>query len=140
MLLRSLEVCMPEAPRRRVLDAVSGSPTFVGEGTRFVGNVSATGPFVLCGHLKGDGEIDGALNLAVSGHWEGRVHAVQAVIAGHVTGHLSIEEKLEIGQTAVIRGSVTARTVAIAKGAIVDGDISVTSGTPIIRFEEKRKD
>jgi len=46
--------------------------------------------------------------------------------------------KLEIGYTAVIRGKVSARTVAIAKGAIVDGEIEVTSDTPVMRFEEKR--
>jgi cytoskeletal protein CcmA (bactofilin family) len=68
------------------------------------------------------------------------VRAVQAVIAGKITGEITIDEKLEIGQTAVIRGSVTARTLAIAKGAVVDGDITVTSGTPITRFEEKRKE
>ena len=129
---------MSESPRRRLLDAVSSSPTFIGEGTKFVGSLSSTGPFVLCGHLKGDGRIDGPLNLAVSGHWEGVVQATQAVIAGRVTGDLRIDEKLEIGETAVIRGSVTARTLAIAKGAVVDGDITVTSGTPITRFEEKR--
>lgn len=132
---------MSEAPKRRLLDAVSStSPTFIGEGTEFAGNVSATGPFVLCGHIKGEGRIEGPLNLAVSGHWEGEVQAVQAVIAGRVTGDIRVEEKLEIGQTAVIRGSVTARTLAIAKGAVVDGDITVTSGAPITRFEEKRKD
>jgi len=136
----SIEVRMAEAPKRRLLDVISGSPTFVGEGTKFIGNVSATGPFVLCGHLKGDGQIDGALNLAVSGHWEGRVRAVQAVIAGRITGEIATDEKLEIGQTAVIRGSVSARTLAIAKGAVVDGDITVTSGAPITRFEEKRKE
>jgi cytoskeletal protein CcmA (bactofilin family) len=38
----------------------------------------------------------------------------------------------------VIRGRVTARTVAIARGAIVDGDIEVTSGEPVLEFEEKR--
>jgi cytoskeletal protein CcmA (bactofilin family) len=121
-----------------LLDAVSSSPTFIGEGTRFDGNVSGNGPFVVCGHIKGDGRIDGPLNLAVSGHWEGEVYATQAVVAGKVTGDLRIEEKLEIGQTAVIRGSVMARTLAIAKGAVVDGDITVTSGSPITRFEEKR--
>jgi hypothetical protein len=40
----------------------------------------------------------------------------------------------------VIRGSVSARTIAIAKGAIVDGDIEVTSGAPLFEFEEKRGD
>jgi cytoskeletal protein CcmA (bactofilin family) len=46
---------------------------------------------------------------------------------------------LEIGYTAVIRGKVSARTIAIAKGAIVDGEIEVTSGAPVLQFEEKRE-
>jgi hypothetical protein len=29
--------------------------------------------------------------------------------------------------------------LAIAQGAVVDGDITITSGAPITRFEEKRK-
>ena len=32
----------------------------------------------------------------------------------------------------------SARQVAIARGAIVDGDIEVTSGDAIVQFEEKR--
>lgn len=132
---------MPEAPKRRLIDEVAGgSPTFLGEHSEFVGNVTNSGAFVLCGHIKGDGHIDGTLNLAVSGHWEGRVQASQAVIAGRITGDLVVDEKLEIGHTAVIRGSVSARTIAIAKGAKVDGDITVTSGAPITRFEERRKE
>lgn len=131
---------MTDTPRRRLLDAFSESPTYLGERTAFIGNLESTGPFVLCGKIHGDGRIDGVLNLAVSGHWEGTVHARQAIVAGRVTGNIVIEEKLEIGQTAVIRGSVTARSLAIAKGAIVDGDITVTSGAPITRFEERRKD
>jgi cytoskeletal protein CcmA (bactofilin family) len=51
---------------------------------------------------------------------------------------LIVRDKLEIGYTAVIRGKVSARTVAIAKGAIVDGEIEVTSDVPVMRFEEKR--
>ena len=40
----------------------------------------------------------------------------------------------------MIRGKVSARTVAIAKGAIVDGEIEVTSDSPVLQFEEKRDD
>ena len=55
-------------------------------------------------------------------------------------GGLIVRDKLEIGYTAVIRGKVSARTIAIAKGAIVDGEIEVTSDTPVLQFEEKRED
>ena len=128
---------MNASPKRRLRDAFSGTPTFLGERTKFVGNLETSGPLVVCGHVQGDGH--GSVNLAVGAHWEGGIHAAQAVIAGRVTGTIVIDEKLEIGQTAVIHGSVTARMLAIAKGAVVDGDITITSGAPITRFEEKRK-
>jgi cytoskeletal protein CcmA (bactofilin family) len=99
----------------------------------------AVGPFVLSGQLKGDGRIDGPLNIAATAHWEGDVEATQAVVTGRVTGRLKVAGKLEIGKAAVIRGSVEAQTIAIARGAVVDGDIRVTGQAPIVRFEEKRE-
>ena len=46
--------------------------------------------------------------------------------------------RLEIGASAVITGRVTARSLAIANGAIIESDVTVTSGAPVVRFEEKR--
>ncbi|MDP9090318.1 MAG: polymer-forming cytoskeletal protein [Pseudomonadota bacterium] len=124
--------------KRRFLDSNSASPTFIGENSVFVGDIRGSGQFVVSGEVHGDGELDGALNLSVTGRWHGQVRAQQAIIAGTILGGLIVQDKLEIGYTAVIRGKVSARTVAIAKGAIVDGEIEVTSETPVLHFEEKR--
>ena len=124
--------------KRRFLDSSSASPTFIGVNSVFVGDIRGSGQFVVSGEVHGDGELDGALNLSVTGKWHGQVRAQQAIIAGTILGGLIVQDKLEIGYTAVIRGRVSARTVAIAKGAIVDGEIEVTSETPVIQFEEKR--
>src|SRR6202012_5282641 len=105
----------------------------------FEGNVRGTGPYVVSGEVRGDGEIHGPLNLSAGARWHGNVRALQAIIAGEIIGSLTVENKLEIGYTAVIRGKVSARTIAIAKGAIVDGEIEVTSDAPVVRFEEKRE-
>lgn len=131
---------MSQLPKRRLLDKLGGSPTVLGESTHFIGNLVSVGPFVLFGKLRGDGRIDGPLHVASTAHWEGDIEATQAIIAGHITGSLAIAGKLEIGKSAVIHGSVTAQTIAIAQGAVVDGDIRVTGQTPIVRFEEKRGD
>lgn len=125
-------------PKRRFLDLGEATPTFIGAASVFVGNIRGTGHFVVSGEVHGDGELDGALNLSASGIWHGHIQAQQAIIAGKITGGLSVRDKLEIGYTAVIRGRVSARTVAIAKGAIVDGEIEVTSNSPVVQFEEKR--
>jgi cytoskeletal protein CcmA (bactofilin family) len=125
-------------PKRRFLELGEATPTFIGAASVFVGNIRGTGHFVVSGEVHGDGELDGALNLSASGTWHGHIQAQQAIIAGKITGGLSVRDKLEIGYTAVIRGRVSARTVAIAKGAIVDGEIEVTSNSPVVQFEEKR--
>jgi len=95
-------------------------------------------PVIVCGIVRGDGKIGGALSMATESAWEGEIHAQRAVIAGTISGKLVVTEKLEIGSSAVIRAEVVARSIAIAKGAIVEGAITVTSGQPIVRFEEKR--
>lgn len=125
-------------PRRRLFDRVSGAPTLLGAGSRFEGRLEAQGPVVLAGVLVGDGEIRGALSVAVGAHWHGDVHAHAAVIAGRVTGNISVDDKLEIGKGAVIRGNVRAKSLAIAHGAVVDGELQVAGEQPVVRFEEKR--
>jgi cytoskeletal protein CcmA (bactofilin family) len=128
--------------KRRFLERASlyGSPTptIISAETVIVGNFRGKGPFVVSGEIHGDGELEGPLYLDATASWFGMVHAQQAVVAGKIIGGLIVADKLEIGVAAVIRGRVSARTIAIAKGAIVDGEIEITSGMPIVQFEEKR--
>ena len=130
---------MNDAPKRRLLDHLSGSPTFVADGCRVTGDLEAPGPLVVCGSIQGDGHVAGTLNMAAQSEWHGQIRAQRAVIAGTVIGTLSVEDRLEIGSTAVVRARVSARTIAIAKGAVIDGEVTVTSGQPVVSFQEKRE-
>jgi len=121
-----------------MLDQLGDSPTFVAPGSRIAGDLETLGPLVVCGAVHGDGRIGGALSMAANSEWHGEVHARAAVIAGHLTGRLVVDEKLEVGATAVIQADVVARTIAIARGAVIEGAITVTSGQPVMRFDEKR--
>lgn len=126
-------------PKRRFFELLSSvTPTFIGADSVVVGDIKGAGQFVVSGEVHGDGDLDGGLNLAVTGVWIGNIRAQQAIVAGKITGGLAVRDRLEIGYTAVIRGKVSARTVAIAKGAIIEGDIEVTSGEAPVEFEEKR--
>ena len=131
-------------PKRRFLERVSlpgaRAATIVAAGTVIRGDVHGEGQFVISGEVHGDGVLEGVLHLAVTASWIGHIRAQHAMVAGKIEGSLTVEGKLEIGVTAVIRGRVSARILAIAKGAIVDGDIEVTSDVPIVQFEEKRRD
>jgi cytoskeletal protein CcmA (bactofilin family) len=125
-------------PNRRFFEMISATPTVIGADSVVIGDIRGDGPFVVSGEVHGDGDLGGGLNLAVSGSWHGNIQAEEAIVAGKIFGSLSVKNRLEIGYTAVVRGKVSARTVAIARGAIVDGEIEVTSGEPLLQFEEKR--
>lgn len=129
---------MSDLPKRRLLDFLGGSPSFLAEGCRVTGDVETVGALAVCGAIRGDGHVRGALNMTARSEWEGLIRAERAVVAGTIVGGLTVEDKLEIGATAVIRGRVSARSIAIAKGAVIDGELIVTSGQPIVSFEEKR--
>jgi cytoskeletal protein CcmA (bactofilin family) len=126
------------AQKRRFLEGSSATPTFIGAESVVVGNIKGAGQFVVSGEVHGDGDIQGGLNLSATGSWHGFIQAEQAIVAGKITGGLTVRDKLEIGYTAVIHGKVSARTIAIARGAIVDGEIEVTSGSPVTEFDERR--
>jgi cytoskeletal protein CcmA (bactofilin family) len=129
---------MTETPTRRLLDRIGGSPTYVSACCHLTGDVETDGPLLLCGSIRGDGRVGGAVSLTAEAHWQGEVHAAAAVIAGRFTGRLVIEGKLEIGSSAVIHADIVAHAVAIARGAVVDGDMTVTGGQPVVHFDEKR--
>jgi cytoskeletal protein CcmA (bactofilin family) len=127
------------APHRRLSDRGSGPPTIIGVGVSFRGDVIAPGSVLLSGSVRGDGDIGGSLQIARDAHWEGQVRASSAVIAGQLTGSIECTGQLEVGAAAVIRGSVTAKTLAVANGGVIEGEIHVTSGAKVVQFEEKRK-
>ena len=129
---------MNDLQKRRLIDSIGDSPTFVAEGVRLTGDLETPGPLVICGAVRGDGRVGGTLRMSVTGQWEGEIHAAAAVIAGRISGRLVVEHKLEIGSTAVIRADIIAQSIAVAKGAVIDGSVTVTSGQAVVEFEEKR--
>lgn len=129
---------MAKTLKRRLIDQLGDSPTFVSEGSRLTGDLETPGPLIVCGSVRGDGRVGGALRMAVTAQWEGEIHARAAVVAGKITGKLVVEDKLEVASTAVLHADIVARSIAVARGAVIDGAVTVTSGQPIVEFEEKR--
>lgn len=128
---------MTNTPRRRMTDRVGASPTIVGVGAHFTGDLEC-GDLVVGGSMRGDAQVNGSFTLSEGARWEGEVRATQAVIAGEVEGVVTVSEKLEIRKTARVRGAVRARSIAVARGAVVEGEMVVTSGESVMHFEEKR--
>lgn len=124
--------------KRRIGDRTSGPTTFVTEATRIAGTVTGDGPYVFCGTVEGECNINGSVTLAPSGRWHGTIRATDVVVAGEVDGDVIAAERIEVTSSARVRGSLTGHAIAVAQGAIVEGEIRVTSGQEPVHFEERR--
>jgi cytoskeletal protein CcmA (bactofilin family) len=129
---------MSEEPKRRLADRLGMSPTVISESTTVVGDIETRGPLMVSGHIQGNGKVGGMLSMSKSAAWHGDITAKQAVLAGRVTGKVVVEDKLEVSASAVITGEIVAKVLAIANGARIEGEVTVTSGKAIVKFDEKR--
>jgi len=129
---------MSDMPRRRLLDRLGSTPTLIAQHTSLTGDINTQGALLVNGAVQGNGRVGGEVAISSGARWEGDLTANCAVIAGTVIGDVTVADKLEIGANARLRGRVTAKRIAIALGAQVEGDIACTGSEPIIQFVEKR--
>ena len=124
--------------KRRIQDTTKGPTTYVAASTKSVGTVTGQGAYVFCGTVEGDCDIDGPLTLAESGRWVGTMKATDIVVAGVVEGDVVSKQRVEILGSARVSGSLAGHSIAVAEGAVIEGEIKVTSGAPPVTFQEKR--
>ena len=124
--------------KRRTLDDVIRFTTTVGESTSFTGSLSGGESFVIRGKVRGDSVVNGVVVITETGSWNGSLRAETIVVAGKVDGVVEAKEKLEILSTAKIKGRISSPVIAIATGAVHEGEIQMQEETRITEFSEKR--
>ena len=124
--------------KRRIQDSSAGPTTYIAPATKIVGTISGQGPYVFCGTVEGDCDISGPLTLAEGGRWKGTLKASDIIVAGTVEGDVVARERVEIAGTARVTGSLSGASIAVAEGAVIEGEIKVTSGAQPVKFQEKR--
>lgn len=131
---------MSESRLRRLRDRVSGPATLISEGCRIEGSIRGAGEYLVNGEVEGECEISGTLTLAKNGVWRGTIRARNVVVAGHIDGDIVAEGKVEITDSARITGTVSGEAIAVAEGAIVEGNMKTTGPTKPVEFVEKRSE
>ena len=125
--------------KRRIQDGTNGPTTYVAASTKIVGTISGQGTYVFCGSGEGNCDINGPLTLAEGAHWKGILQATDIVVAGTVEGDVIAKQRVEISGTARITGSLAGNSIAVAEGAIIEGEIKVMNGAEPMTFQEKRQ-
>jgi len=121
---------------RRILDRVEGFTTSIGPEAEFRGVLSGVGHCIVAGRVEGECDFDGALVVAEGGRWVGDIRASSVLIAGQVEGSVVAREKMEIVSTARIHGRLTSPVIAIAEGAIHEGEVHMGD---ITHFRDRRE-
>lgn len=124
---------------RRTLDKVEGFSTSIGEGTVFKGSFHGSGNYIIHGTVEGDCDLEGTLIVGESGRWVGSIRAGTILIAGCVDGDILAKEKMEVVSTARIKGKIACSVLAIAEGAVHEGQIQMTTNTDVKRFKDRRE-
>ncbi len=109
-------------------DKVSSPATILGKDFTISGNIQGSGSIIISGQVKGDGEIEGMVELASTAVWEGNIHTDDVIIGGTVKGDVFARGKLEITGSARIFGNVSGTSVSVAQGAMIDGTMKIHDG------------
>ncbi len=128
--------------QRRFLDAPGFDPldpatTVLAADLRFAGDVRTAGDAVVAATIEGSLEVGGRLLLAAGALVRGPVTARDARIEGIVEGPVSVAGRLEIGREARVAGHIHAGLLAVAEGAVLQGDLEIPE--PPVRFVERRE-
>lgn len=88
------------------------------------GEVTSQEPLNIAGHVDGSVEVIGhVLTIADGGKATASLLATTIVVAGAVQGSLCANDKILVGETAVIEGDLAAPAIRVAEGATVRGRI-----------------
>ena len=126
-MVKDPTISMTSSKGRRTLDAVNGFNTSVGPDNIFKGSITGTGHSIILGKVEGDSDVEGTLVVGDGGVWTGNIFAENVVIAGKVEGNIVAKEKIDVVSTANIKGSLTSPFIAIAEGAIHEGEIHMAN-------------
>lgn len=123
---------------RRSVDKVKDFGTLIGADSTFSGTLRGKDNYAIYGAVEGDCELEGALMLGPGGRWKGNISAAVVFIAGEVEGNIAAREKLEIAPGARVRGNLSSGSIAIADGAVFEGEVKMPKPEEVTRFAERR--
>ncbi|MCF8247486.1 MAG: polymer-forming cytoskeletal protein [Saprospiraceae bacterium] len=97
----------------------------VATGTSIEGKFSSSENVRLDGQIKGEFKCSQRLVMGETGRIEGNIYTKDAIIMGTVEGELIVGGVLHLKNTAVIRGTITAKNMMVDEGAKYIGECKI---------------
>jgi cytoskeletal protein CcmA (bactofilin family) len=95
--------------------------SIIATGLTFEGKIEGSGHVRISGRFKGDVHVDGTLTVEAGAHLAGAVRAGSVVVAGEIEGNIEGAQRVELHQSGVLNGDVSAGSLTVADGARMRG-------------------
>ena len=106
-------------------DAVNST---IGEGSIFEGKFYISGSLRIDGKFEGEIKTDEELVVGETGKVKTNIDAKSVVVAGTVIGNIKADEEVKLLETGRVLGDIVAPAIAIQRGGIVQGHVTITAG------------
>ncbi len=93
----------------------------IATGLTFEGKIEGSGHVRISGRFKGDVHVDGTLTVETGAHLAGAVRAGAVVVAGEIEGNIEGAQRVELHQSGVVNGDISAGSLTVADGARMRG-------------------
>jgi cytoskeletal protein CcmA (bactofilin family) len=111
----------------------------IGRHLRVDGEVSSEEDLTIDGSVTGIVFVRGAtLTIGPAAQIEADLRAAEVVVHGTVHGAISASERIELGSSSCVDGSLSAERIAVADGAQFNGHIDMGRRTIAARVAEYR--
>jgi len=102
------------------------SASVIGSGLKIQGEITGDSDLVVEGEAHGRIRIaNGRVTVAASGHVNADIEAVEISVDGTVQGGLKASDRVRLGPTSRVQGSVLTRRIAIEDGARLRGKVEM---------------
>lgn len=95
--------------------------TVIAAGLTFEGKIDGSGHVRISGRFKGDVHVDGSLTVESGAHLAGSVRAGSVVVAGEIEGNIEGAQRVELHQSGIVNGDISAGSLTVADGARMRG-------------------
>lgn len=102
--------------------------SIVGPGMTVEGKCSGDGSVRVEGKVDGGVEATQSVVVVEKGEVVGDIEARDAVIAGHVTGTIRAENRVELKASCRVRGDIECESVSLEEGGRLDGELRMSAG------------
>jgi cytoskeletal protein CcmA (bactofilin family) len=98
----------------------------IGPSIQIKGEISAQEPLIIAGHVEGIIDVSGhPLTVTEAARIDADVLAHTIIVGGSVNGRINAEGRIVVQQTATVTGDLSAPTVSVHDGALVQGRLEI---------------